>query len=287
MRLLAAVLCAAILAGCRIEGDADFSGALQTEILPAESYQQEIAAIDRLLFRTAPLGEDGVRELKKVINGLAERVVKAKANSKFLKLESLELHLLAERAGDLPKDGTGRLLQNDWMRIRNNLFDDRAWFVRSAADLEYAAQADPPPAPVPEPAPAPARIARPQAFASPLTVRRDTLSGPWQVTSILANGVPREDDEISGSTWTFDPPRLIVRDGKGRETVYNCVEEDGYLAVTTPNGEEGWMKYEMRGEALWIAFYDGLKGKPASFDADLARNDPLLVVVRLVALRQS
>jgi hypothetical protein len=35
-------------------------------------------------------------------------------------------------------------LPQQWMRIRNNLFDDRSWFARNAADLE---QVPPPPQP--------------------------------------------------------------------------------------------------------------------------------------------
>lgn len=142
VRLLAVLVAAALFAGCSSE--ADFSGAIETEILPAEHYQQEIASIDRLLFREEALGEEGVRELENVIAGLSTRVG-AYSDSKFVKIESLELKLLAKKAGRLSPRGTGQALQNDWMRLRNNLFDDRSWFVRSAADLEYAASVVPPP----------------------------------------------------------------------------------------------------------------------------------------------
>jgi hypothetical protein len=279
MRFLTAVACAAMLAGCKVE--ADFSGALPTETLQAETYQSEIASIDRLLFRETPLGDDGVRTLKRILTALADRVGAAKAGSKFLKIESLELRLLAERAGGLSPDRTGRPLQNDWMRIRNNLFDDRAWFVRSAADLEYAAKVVPPPATIP----APATILTPQPFEAAPIEHSSTLTGRWQATAMLANGKASDDRELIGSIWTFDPPRLIVRDGTGHETAYNCVVQGEYLALTTPRGEDGWMKYEVDAEGLRLGFYDGLKGKPTSFEAEPRRNDPLLVVVRLVAMR--
>jgi len=254
MRFAIACLCAAMLAGCHVE--ADFSDNLKTQTLEAEQYQDEIASIDRLLFRPSPLGDDGVRALGNLIEGLSKRVAAAEKTSKFLKLESLELQLLAKRAGRLSSSDTGAALQDNWMRIRSNLFDDRAWFVRSAADLDYAAHA------VPD--------------------RSLTLHGRWQVTSMTANGKPREDPEISGSIWTFELPRLIIKDGAGKTTTYSCGVEDGYLALITPAGEEGWIKFDRDAEGLRLAFFDDLKGKPKSFDP---QPGPLLVVVRLVELR--
>jgi uncharacterized protein (TIGR03067 family) len=274
MRFLAAAVCAALVAGC--SGEADFSGAIQTEILPAETYEAEIRSIDRFLFREAPLGKDGVKTLGETIDGLAKRVAAAHAGSKFLKLESLELRLLGEHARSLPPDGTGKRLQNDWMRIRNNLFDDRAWFARSAADLEAepATVATTSVAPQPEPVP--------KAFIAHPAKRPTTLNGTWQVTSMSANGKPRTDDEISGSTWTFDLPRLVVHDGRGHETTYNCAVQDDYLEVTTPDGKDGWMKFALDDDGLRIAFFDNLQGKPSGFEAAPDGN-PLLVLVRLVS----
>lgn len=268
MRFLAAAVCAALVAGC--SGEADFSDAIKTEILPAEQYESEIRSIDRLLFREEPLGKDGVKSLGDTIDGVAKRVAAAKAGSKFLNIESLELRLLAEHARQLPPDGTGKRLQNDWMRIRNNLFDDRAWFARSAADLEAI------PAVTETTALAPA----PKAFIAHPAKRPTTLNATWQVVSMSANGKPRTDDEISGSTWTFDLPRLVVRDGRGHETTYNCAADGDYLAVTTPDGKEGWMKYALDDDGLRIAFFDNLEGKPSGFDA-APNASPLLVVVRL------
>ena len=114
-RFALALICSAALAGCGVE--ADFSDDLEVQTLEAEAYQQEIAAIDRLVFNETPLGEEGVRELARVIEGLAGRVGGIQPQSKFLKVESLELKLLARRAGRLSPEGTGGALQNDWMRI--------------------------------------------------------------------------------------------------------------------------------------------------------------------------
>lgn len=275
MRLVAVLVAAALLAGC--SGEADFSGAIETEILPAEQYQQEIASIDRLLFREEALGEEGVRELENVIAGLSKRVG-AHSDSKFIKIESLELNLLAKRAGRLSPGGTGKELQNDWMRLRNNLFDDRAWFVRSAADLEYAASVVPPPREIP----APGVIVRPTEIA---VQQRSELTGKWSVVSIVANGEPREDEELTGSFWTFDAPRLVMQSAAGTETVFHFTPEGEFLHVSGASGEDGWMRYELASGALRVAFYDGLGAKPPGFEADPARKDPMLLVIRLVAVR--
>jgi hypothetical protein len=276
MRGIAMMLAALLVAGC--SGEADFSGAIDTQILPAEEYQQEIAAIDRLLFREQPLGDAGVQALETTITGLAKRVGSLSPDSRFLKLESLELRLLAEHAGQLPPDGTGKALQNDWMRIRNNVFDDRAWFVRSAADLEYAASVVPPPGHKVT-APPPAETAPPPRAIE----HRAALDGTWRVDAMTGNGKPQDDPELSGSTWTFDAPRLIMRAAEGTEHAANFIVEEPYLRVTMPSGEEGWMRYELDSAGLRVAFYDGLGAKPPSFEAPPDSN-PILVVVRLTAV---
>jgi hypothetical protein len=244
-----------MLAGCKVE--ADFSDNLKTRTLEAEQYQDEIASIDRLLFRPSPLGDDGVRALENRLDALAKRVSAVDKDSKFLRIESLELRLLAKRAGRLSPTANGAALQDNWMRIRNNLFDDRAWFVRSAADLDYA--------------------------ASHVPDRSLTLKGRWQVISVLANGKPREDPELSGSIWTFEPPRLIIQDGAGKTTTYSYGVEEGAIGLITPKGEEGWIKLAPDAEGLRLAFFDDLKGKPESLEPK--PGDPLLVVVRLVRLQ--
>ena len=131
---LAAALAAALsAAGCR--GDADFSDAMPAPVtLKAEDFQEEIVAIDRLVFAEGPLVPARREELGRRLEALAGRV-KAAGESKFLLIESLELRRLASFSKGLPPDAPKTALQNNWMRIRNNLFDDRAWFARSAGDL--------------------------------------------------------------------------------------------------------------------------------------------------------
>ena len=127
-----------LLAGCR--GNADFSDAAPTPVtLNADEYREEITEIDRLVFRDGPLAPDRRENLGRRLEGLAGRV-KGARDSLFLAIEALELRRLASGTRDLPPDAPKTTLQNEWMRIRSNLFDDRSWFARSAGDLAPAAR---------------------------------------------------------------------------------------------------------------------------------------------------
>lgn len=133
----AVVFVTASLAGC--SGDADFSDAMPAPVtLSAEQFQAEIMAIDRLVFGEGPLADARRNDLARRLESLAARV-KTSGDSRFLLIESLELKRLASGAKSLPDAPAARTsLQNNWMRIRSNVFDDRAWFARSAADLAPA-----------------------------------------------------------------------------------------------------------------------------------------------------
>jgi hypothetical protein len=132
--LVSAALAAATLFSCR--GDADFSDAApKTIVLSAEEYREDITAIDRLIFESRPWDYQRQGALATRLEKLARRI-REKVDSRFLELESLELKKLAEMAKGLPSESLPRALPDQWMRIRNNLFEDRAWFARSAADLE-------------------------------------------------------------------------------------------------------------------------------------------------------
>ena len=132
--LFAALLGVVVLAGCR--GNADFSDVAPTPVtLKAEDFQKEIVAIDRLVFGEGPLVPARREDLGRRLEALAGRVM-ASGDAPFLVLESLELRRLASGTRELPPDAPKATLQREWMRIRNNLFDDRSWFARSAADLE-------------------------------------------------------------------------------------------------------------------------------------------------------
>jgi hypothetical protein len=127
------MLGALIVGACR--GNADFSDVAPTPVtLKAEDFQKEILAIDRLVFADGPLVPARREDLGRRLEALAGRV-KASGDAPFLVLESLELRRLASGTRDLPPDAPKSTLQREWMRIRNNLFDDRSWFARSAADL--------------------------------------------------------------------------------------------------------------------------------------------------------
>jgi hypothetical protein len=121
---------------CACQGDADFSDAAPKPIiLNADDDRQEITDIDRLVFSEQPLHLEQRATLARKLEELSKRV-KAFAGSRFIDIEALEIQRLAGWALSLPNGPQRTEFQNQWMRIRSNLFDDRSWFARSAADLE-------------------------------------------------------------------------------------------------------------------------------------------------------
>ena len=132
MRTLAVTVALVAMLGC----NADLSQHLaQPVLLNADDYRQEITDIDRLLF--SPKAYDDARrtQLAAELEGLASRIT-AGSDAPFLKMEASEIRTLAVLAKStrdtVPRDH----LEENWMRIRNNLFEDRSWMARSSADLK-------------------------------------------------------------------------------------------------------------------------------------------------------
>jgi hypothetical protein len=115
---------------------------LQLVILNADEYRSEITEIDRLVFDKKPFDKERRALLATKLEELAARV-KAAKESHFLDIEAYEIKKLADGSKNMPEQGLRTQLPNQWMRIRNNLFDDRSWFARSAADLEPAPATSP------------------------------------------------------------------------------------------------------------------------------------------------
>jgi hypothetical protein len=51
-------------------------------------------------------------------------------------MEASEIRTLAVLAKNTRDSVPRDRLEENWMRIRNNLFDDRSWMARSSADLK-------------------------------------------------------------------------------------------------------------------------------------------------------
>jgi uncharacterized protein (TIGR03067 family) len=289
-RALAALLLLLALAGSGCSGDADFSDAMgEITTLSAEEYQAEIVELDRLVFDPAERTDARNAALEQKLEALAKRV-RGEGDTTFLKLESLELKRLAAASDRMrPQD-----LQNQWMRIRNNLFDDRWWFARSPADLDAIV----PPTPVPtevavEPSPRPAGAQdstdrEPPIAPSelPLTTPPEALVGSWLVIDITTNGRPNPDRELTGATLTVEGDRLTFESpASGTQAYRYAVVEDaaGYaLRVESEKkgNESGWIIYDVTGGVLRIAFHDGLGKRPTGF-ASSERTQPELNVLRL------
>ena len=134
-RLAALASLAIAAAGVGCSGDADFSDAMPAPVtLSAEEYKSDLLAIDRLVFQDAPLTAPRRTALAGRLEELAKRIVVG-SDSKFLKIESLEIRHLASIARNLPDEKPPRGLLDNWIRLRANLFDDQWWMARSAKDL--------------------------------------------------------------------------------------------------------------------------------------------------------
>ena len=74
-------------------------------------------------------------QLAATLEGLASRIT-AGSDSRFLKMEASEIKTLASLAKHTSASAPRDRLQENWMCVRNDLFEDRSWVARSAADLE-------------------------------------------------------------------------------------------------------------------------------------------------------
>lgn len=292
--------------GC--SGDADFSQvAPEPVLLVAEDYQEDILAIDRLVFAPGPWDDERRRALVQRLEGVAGRV-KEGSTSKFLLLESLELKRLASIVKRVSANAPKDPIENDWMRLRNNLFDDRAWFARSARDLE--------PIPVPtavvtadaavRPVDVPVSESQPEAGLRPDPLAPSggdygapaprSLAGSWRVIEGRKDGEIAHDREMDGALVSFEGGRLTVTSGgRARETGGRSQSFAITEVPDSPNGAfrvasdersggskgSGWMLFETVGADLRLAFYDGLAGRPPGFEAGPKGQGPALVVLRL------
>lgn len=261
----------------------DLGAQLQIVTLNADEYREPIVALDRLVFEDQPMDDRRRAELEGKLEDLAQRV-EAISGSRFLTIEAAELRKLAS----LLKGITPQDRQNQWMRIRNNLFDDRSWFARSAADLEplsASPQAEPG---IVNTATEPSASTR---ALPPLT--RNDLQGRWRVRDLSGNGRPMADPELSNAVWTFDADQLVIEGSTTPSSRYKFTklsDDRGDALRLVPNAsnavatERGWMIYEFGERELRLAFYDGLGGRPEGFLPRTGKSDPMLIVLTLERL---
>jgi hypothetical protein len=132
LRALALAIALIVMFGC--------SGELSKQLpepvsLNADDYRPEITDIDRLLFSLKPYDDVRRVHLAATLEGLASRIT-ARSDSRFLTMEASEIRILASAAKRTSASASRGHLEENWIRIRNNLFEDRSWMARSAADLE-------------------------------------------------------------------------------------------------------------------------------------------------------
>lgn len=263
-------------------GEADFSDSMpEPVILSAEEYESEIREIDRLVFEEQPFADARKEALARRFNDLATRI-RASSDSRFIFIEALEIKRLASVTKRFPATAPRNPLENEWMRIRNNVFDDRAWFARSAADLEaesevavVAVEKTPGQSP---------------SFSPPKIVKSSSLNeleGRWAVKELLGNGRVIHDEETTGAVWEFGQDFLSIQKPSGTPTRYTVrkVEDERGTALrlesVSPPAENGWMIYKFDEGDLTVAFFDGLGGRPDDFTPPAGSGEPMFVVVRL------
>ena len=130
LRALAVAL--VVMFGCGV----DLSKPLAKPVtLNPDEHRPEITGIDRFLLSPKPYDDARRAQLATTLEGLASRIT-AGSESRFLKMEGSEIKTLASLAKHISASDARDHLQENWMRIRNNLFEDRSWMARSAADLQ-------------------------------------------------------------------------------------------------------------------------------------------------------
>lgn len=165
-------------ASCHVDTDTDFTALQQLEPLDPSRYAASITAVDEVIFRSGPLDSERREALAAPLRTLATQVQTREAGTAAAHF-AVELRTLANLAehlrADLPVEDSQ--LPDQWMRIRNSLFDDASWFARSEADLDR-----PPPGPDP-------------MLVAPSTVTN--LRGTLDKLADLARALPHELDELS------------------------------------------------------------------------------------------
>jgi uncharacterized protein (TIGR03067 family) len=290
--LRGAVLLAGAACGWGCQGDADFSDAMPAAVtLNADEYRREITDIDRLVFAQGPFDASRRESLGGRLEELAQRT-KASSDSRFIAIEVLEVRRLAEVAKRAPANPPPQMLSNQWMRIRANVFDDRSWFARSAADLEEVPACEPSPMPVAAGKPASEAVAAATPGPSAnVSAAPSGLNGRWRVKELYGDGKPTHDKDLSGSLWVFAGEELAMSSPAGTAVRYAVTpihDSRGSALLLRAREpvegrlETGWLIYEIAGETLTVAFHDGLGERPAGFEPTPGRREPMLVKAVLV-----
>jgi uncharacterized protein (TIGR03067 family) len=274
------------LAAC--SGEADFSDSMPAPVvLSAEKYQSEILLLDRLVFTPGPVDDARRKTMGDEFEKLGLKI-KEGSDSKFLLLESLELRALAGHARRAEEGRAMTGLQQNWMRIRSNVFDDRAWFARSAADLAPAAEMTQTTASVaPEVTKA---TPEPAHSEGAIVLHTNPLEGRWRVRELYGNGKRMHDAELSPSVWTLDEGLLSMESGGASSHYsYSEVHDERGAALHVRESDspsnrppaDGWMIYALEGNQLQVAFFDGLGERPDGFVRKDGKTEPMLTLAIL------
>jgi hypothetical protein len=96
--------------------------------LSPDVYRPQIVAIDRIVFQNGPIDANGQDDLVASINELADRIDSAHPSALVTTLNRNLRQLGQVSPRNMP------VLQREWIRIRDGLFNDASWYRRSSSD---------------------------------------------------------------------------------------------------------------------------------------------------------
>lgn len=257
--IVVVVISLAALAGCKGKEQAK-KAAPAAQLLPADDYRQEITTIDRLVF--TDVLDDRYRMM--VVGNMAALAGRldipgrpAAVRERLHALRDLAVRI-SDRRLNAPQQ-----VQAEWVRVRTSLFGEREWFATSTAEtMEWMA-----PGAIRSDT---MQIPRPggNAAAPP----RFELPGRWSVIDVEVNGIPMNDSNAIGATWTFGDGGLTVDRGPaaGNYSFVEYIDSRGEaLRVESEDGSlSGWMLYRFTPDGkLLLSFHEDLGERPDGFDA--------------------
>jgi hypothetical protein len=203
-------------------------GPFTGEALNPEKYRGSIVQIDAVLFEDGPLDESGRTQASDALLALGRLTVIDTTNTIAVTLgQNARMLSSMVRHTSLGTPLAGSMPRKEWTRIRGSLFDDAAWFRRSAADPVEPAEAGPPP-------PSTLLPASPEA-------RRDLETALFSLTLLIESArrdLPNLKDSDAHRIYVSDTERELAIDiARVRLPLPPMVGVDNYYLRTRDHTE--------------------------------------------------
>lgn len=250
-----------LFAGCKENKDPKKTTPAAAQLLPADDYRQELTTIDRLVFTDAL--DDRYRMM--VVGNMAALAGRLDVPSRppAVRARLQDLRDLAVRISER-RLNTPQQVQAEWVRVRTSLFGEREWFASSTSETMEWVQ----PGAIRGDAAQVPQSGGSGAAAPP----RFELPGRWSVVDVEVNGMPMNDSDAIGATWSFGDDGLTVDRGPvaGSYSFVEYIDSRGEaLRLESEDGSlSGWMLYRFTPDGkLLVSFHENLTERPEDFDA--------------------